>query len=75
LNIIYRNPQVFNITYSFELFPDSGKIDRDKDLKLFLPIPREWDSQKVVKIISVTPPPHATYEDPEYGNPMLLDHH
>ncbi|MBE9509427.1 MAG: hypothetical protein IMY71_01005 [Bacteroidetes bacterium] len=70
--VIYTNPQVYNVDYSFELFPDPAKIDRTKDLKLWLPIPREWDSQKAVKIISVQPPPHTTYEDPEHGNQMLF---
>ncbi len=70
--IIYRNPRVYNVDYSFELVPDPAKIDRGKDLKVWIPIPREWDSQKAVKIISVQPPPHAEYEDPEHGNRMLF---
>ncbi len=70
--VIYRNPRVYNVDYSFELVPDPNKIDRAKDLKLWVPIPREWDSQKAVKIISVQPEPHARYVDPEYGNPMLF---
>lgn len=70
--LIYRNPRVYNVDYSFELFPDPNKIDRAKDLKLWIPIPREWDSQKAVKIISVQPPPHAEYEDPEHGNRMFF---
>ena len=70
--VIYRNPRVYNIECSFEMFPDPNKIDRGKDLKLWVPIPREWDSQKAVKIISVEPEPHAKYVDPEYGNPMLF---
>ena len=70
--IIYRNPRVYNVEYSFEMFPDPNKLDRSKDLKLWIPIPREWDSQKAVKIISVQPEPHARYVDPEYGNPMLF---
>ena len=70
--IVYRNPRVYNVDYSFELVPDPNKIDRAKDLKLWVPIPREWDTQKAVKIVSVNPPPHAEYEDPEYGNRMLF---
>jgi transglutaminase-like putative cysteine protease len=48
--------------------PDPAKIDRDRDLKVWIPIPREWDSQKNVQIISVQPEPHGRYTDPEYGN-------
>ncbi len=70
--ITYSNPRVYNVDYSFELVPDPKKIDRTKDLKLWVPIPREWDSQKAVQIISVQPPPHAEYEDPEHGNRMLF---
>jgi len=70
--IIYTNPRVYNVDYSFEMTPDPNKIDRAKDLKVWIPIPREWDSQKAVKIISVQPEPHARYVDPEYGNPMLF---
>lgn len=70
--VIYRNPRVYNVEYSFEMFPEPNKIDRSKDLKLWIPIPREWDSQKAVKIISVKPEPHARYTDPEHGNPMLF---
>ena len=70
--IVYRNPRVYNVDYSFEMVPDPNKIDRAKDLKLWIPIPREWESQKAVKIISVQPEPHARYVDPEYGNPMLF---
>ena len=70
--ITYRNPRVYNVDYSFEMSPDPNTIDRSKDLKVWIPIPREWDSQKAVKIISVQPEPHARYIDPEYGNPMLF---
>lgn len=70
--VIYRNPRVYNVEYSFEMFLDPNKVDRSKDLKLWVPIPREWDSQKAVKIISIEPDPHANYVDPEYGNPMLF---
>ena len=70
--IVYSNPRVYNVAYSFEMVPDPNKIDRARDLKLWLHIPREWESQKAVKIISVQPEPHAKYDDPDYGNPMLF---
>jgi transglutaminase-like putative cysteine protease len=70
--ILYSNPRVYNVDYSFEMSPDPNKIDRAKDLKVWLPIPREWESQKAVKIISVEPEPQGGYVDPEYGNPMLF---
>lgn len=70
--IIYRNPRVYNVNYTFELCPDKDSIDPSKDLKLWIPVPREWDSQRAVKIISVNPPPQAEYEDPEHRNRMLF---
>ena len=71
-HVIYRNPRVYNVDYTFELCPGKDSIDRSKDLKLWIPVPREWDSQKAVKIISVEPEPYATYVDPEYGNTILF---
>ena len=68
----YVNPRVYNVEYSFELCPDKDSIDPSKDLKLWIPVPREWDSQKAVKVISVEPEPHATYTDSEYGNEILF---
>jgi len=70
--IVYSNPRVYNVDYSFEMVPDPNNIDRAKDLKVWIPIPREWDSQKAVKIISVQPEPHARYVDPEYGNTIFF---
>jgi len=70
--VIYRNPRVYNVEYFFELRPNPKKSDRTKDLKLWIPIPREWESQKAVKIISVQPEPHAKYADPEFDNLMLF---
>jgi hypothetical protein len=34
--IIYRNPRVYNVDYSFEMSPDPNKIDRSKDLKVWI---------------------------------------
>jgi transglutaminase-like putative cysteine protease len=70
--IVYSNPRVYNVDYTFELCPDRDSIDPSKDLKLWIPVPREWDSQKAVEIISVDPEPHAEFEDPEHGNRMLF---
>jgi hypothetical protein len=70
--VVYWNPRPYNVTYIFELEPDPSKIDRAKDLKLWLPLPREWDSQKSVQILSIDPPPDGTYEDPEFGNRMAF---
>ena len=70
--IAYRNPRIYNLEISFEMAPDPAKIDRDRDLKVWIPIPREWDSQRNVQIISVQPEPHVQYTDPEYGNKIFF---
>ena len=70
--ITYRNPRVYNVDLSFEMVPDPNNIDREKDLKVWLPIPRELSSQKIVTISSVQPEPHARYVDPEYGNSIFF---
>jgi hypothetical protein len=51
--ITYRNPLEYDLEYIFELHPDLNKIDRNRDLKLWIPVPREWDSQKNVRIVSI----------------------
>lgn len=70
--IIYRNPRVYNVNYTFELHPDFDSINPKTDLKLWIPVPREWDVQKAVKIISVEPEPHGRFTDPEHGNQILF---
>ncbi len=70
-HIIYRNPRVYNVQISFEMHSDHIKIDKEHDLKVWIPIPREWDSQKNVRIISVQPEPHSQYIDPEFGNKIF----
>ena len=69
--ITYQDPRVYNLDIVFEMKPDYSRIDRDKDLKLWMPLPRDWDSQKNVQIISVEPDPHSQFTDPEYGNTIL----
>lgn len=70
-HIIYRNPRVYNVEMSFEIIPDPAEIDRDQDLKVWIPIPREWDSQKNVQIVSIQPEPYSQHIDPEYGNKIF----
>ena len=70
--IVYINPRVYNVEYKFELCPNKDSIDPSRDLKLWIPVPREWDNQKTIKIISVEPEPQGTYTDPEYGNNILF---
>ncbi len=70
-HIIYQNPRVYNVRISFEIVPDPLQIDREQDLKVWIPIPREWDSQKNVKIVSIQPEPYSQYIDLELGNKIF----
>ena len=71
-DVLYRNPSACNVEYRVELYPEPNEIDSSTDLKLWIPVPREWASQKAVQITSVEPEPHAEYTDPEHGNRMLF---
>ena len=68
----FRNPVPRTFEYTFELAPDPAKINRNEDLKLWIPALREWDSQKNVRTLSVEPPPHATFKDPENSIPIMF---
>jgi transglutaminase-like putative cysteine protease len=70
--IIYKNPRTYKVDYTFELRLAPGQINREEDLKLWIPVPREWESQRAVKILSVEPEPHAEYREPEHGNRMFF---
>lgn len=70
--IEYLNPRVYNVDFTFELRPEPGTIERETDLRLWLPVPGEWDSQKAVRMVSVDPPPHTEYTDPEFGSRMFF---
>ncbi|MEJ2635629.1 MAG: transglutaminase domain-containing protein [Calditrichia bacterium] len=71
-NVRFINPLAYDIEYIFELYPDLDKIDKFKDLKLWIPFPREWDSQKQVQLVSTMPNPHSEYTDKEYGNKFFF---
>lgn len=70
--ITYRNPRVYNVHYTVEIKPDHDKPNREKDSRVWLPVPVEWASQKYVNIISIDPVPHAQHHDPEHGNAILF---
>jgi transglutaminase-like putative cysteine protease len=71
-DVTYWNPRPYNVTRIFELEPDPNKIDRAKDLKLWLPVGRQGDPQKRGQTLSIDPPPDGTYEDPEFGVQMAF---
>jgi len=57
----------FRIRYTATLKNVNSEMDR---VVVYLPVPREWDSQKSVQIESFYPQPNSITEDPDYGNKM-----
>lgn len=57
----------FRIRYTATFTNIDSVMDR---VVVYLPVPRDWDSQKSVQIESITPKPFAINEDPDYGNKM-----
>jgi len=70
--VAYTNPRVYNVVHVFELVTNPQAIDRSRDLKLWIPIPREASSQKAIEIVSVSRPAGGAFEDLEHGNRMLF---
>jgi hypothetical protein len=60
-NISYSEPLEYDIEYIFELYPDLNNLDKSKHLKLWIPVPRDFASQKNVHILSVEPKPYSKY--------------
>ena len=54
-----------------ELYSGFDKIDKSKDLKLWIPVLRDMESQKNVHIVSIEPEPDSKYTDQDYGNIFL----
>jgi transglutaminase-like putative cysteine protease len=57
----------FRIRYTATLVNIDSRMDR---VVVYLPIPREWDSQKAVQIEEIDPKPTSLNEDSDYGNKM-----
>lgn len=68
----YKNPKVINVEYRFELNPGSLEINDSEDLKVWIPLPRDWDTQKVVEVSKIEPKCDKDYYDPEHGNRILF---
>ena len=57
----------FRIKYTVTILTMNSTMDR---LQAYLPVPREWDSQKEVRIEETSPNPTSINEDPDYSNKM-----
>jgi len=67
----YKNPKVIDVEYKYKINLDSININRKEDLKVWIPVPRDWNTQKVVEISKVEPECDKDYFDPEHGNRIL----
>jgi transglutaminase-like putative cysteine protease len=57
----------FRIKYTVTIVTMNSTMDR---LQVYLPVPREWDSQEAVQIEQISPKPTSVDEDHDYGNKM-----
>ena len=63
----YGNPRTYRISYTATIVNIDSTMDR---VQIYLPLPREWESQKNVQIESVTPKPNSINVETEYGSKM-----
>ena len=57
----------FRIEYTVTIVTMNSTMDK---LQVYLPVPREWDSQNAVQIEEISPKPTSINEDPDYANKM-----
>jgi transglutaminase-like putative cysteine protease len=61
----FSNPQTFRIWFTVTIVNINSTMDR---LQVYLPVPREWASQRSVSIERIEPTPTTISTDPIYGN-------
>jgi hypothetical protein len=54
--------------YRFEIKPEPERIGDGTGIQLWWSAPKEWGTQRMVRIESIVPPPDSTYIDPQNGN-------
>ncbi|MFO7934123.1 MAG: hypothetical protein R6U78_08575 [Bacteroidales bacterium] len=68
----YKNPKVIDVEYKYKISLDSIEINRKEDLKVWIPVPRDWNTQKVIEVSKIEPQCDKDYFDPEHGNRILF---
>ena len=69
--VFYTNPQAYQVEYSVRVVNGSFTLT---DLRLYQPRLVEWDSQKNVQEVSVSPAVSQASTDPVYGNGIYYWH-
>jgi hypothetical protein len=64
----YSDPQKYSVKYSV-IINNTGFSPTD--IRLYLPLPAEWDAQKELKIAAIAPEPKSKAAEPVSGNSML----
>jgi transglutaminase-like putative cysteine protease len=64
----YANPQQYSVTYSV-VIANSGFSP--SDIRLYLPMPSEYDAQKNISIDEISPEPKSKSAEKNSGNSML----
>lgn len=65
--VSYINPQSYSVEYKVTFINDGFT---PTDVRLYLPVPSEWDAQQDLTITGITPDPTAREIDPVNGNEM-----
>lgn len=66
--ISYANSQKYSITYTVII---QNKGFTPTDIRLYLPLPSEWDAQKDLKINQISPEPKSQQAEEKSGNTMI----
>ena len=64
----FVNPQKYSIEYSVTIKNDGFN---PSEIRLYLPVPGEWDAQKEVVIKQISPDPNSQAADANSGNAMI----
>jgi transglutaminase-like putative cysteine protease len=66
--ISFANPQKYSVEYEVTIKNDGFT---PTDIRLYLPVPGEWEAQKDLKINQVTPEPQSQRAEKNSGNAMI----
>ena len=65
----YANPQEYSVIYTVTIM-NTGFTPTD--IQLYLPVPGEWEAQKDLGIVEISPEPKAQMQEKTKGNSMVF---
>lgn len=66
--LTFENPKKYSITYTVTI---NNTAFSPSDIRLYLPLPAEWESQRNLKIGEISPKPESQETEKSSGNSML----